>query len=86
MERISEIKEELKKGNVIYGFRKCLKYLKLKEPKLVIVTRDIPENMKGDILSSVMDKSKVIETEMNSIELGIALGKPFPISVLVVRK
>lgn len=86
MEILNKIKEELKKGNVIYGFRRCLKYLKLNQPELVILAKNIPENMKEDIFSLVDDKKRVIELEINSINLGNALGKPFSISVLVIKK
>jgi len=86
MEIISEIKEEIKKGKAIYGFRKCLKYLKLNDPKLVIIAKNIPENMKNDIFSAVEDKKKIVQVDMSSIELGVSLGKPFPISVVVVKK
>ena len=83
---ISEIKEAMEKDKVIYGFRKCIKYLKFNEPKLVIVAKSLPEEMKKDILDEVKEKSKVIEVNMNAIELGLSLGKPFPISVVVIKK
>lgn len=86
MEIINKVKEEMQKGNVIYGFRKCLKYLKLNEPKYVIIANNIPENMKKDIIDAVDDKSKIVETNLSSIELGRSLGKPFSISVIVIKK
>ncbi|MEM5821064.1 MAG: ribosomal L7Ae/L30e/S12e/Gadd45 family protein [Candidatus Aenigmatarchaeota archaeon] len=86
MEIINKVKEEMQKGNVIYGFRKCLKYLKLNEPKYVIIANNIPENMKKDIIDSVDDKNKIVEVNLSSIELGRSLGKPFPISVAVIKK
>ncbi|MEM5830245.1 MAG: ribosomal L7Ae/L30e/S12e/Gadd45 family protein [Candidatus Aenigmatarchaeota archaeon] len=86
MEIINKVKEEMQKGNVIYGFRKCLKYLKLNEPKYVIIANNIPENMKKDIIDAVDDKSKIVEANLSSIELGRFLGKPFSISVIVIKK
>jgi len=86
MEIINEIKSALEKNKVIYGYRKCLKYLKLNEPKLVIIAKNMPEEMKKDIISEVKDRTKIVEVEKSSIELGMSLGKPFPISVIVIKK
>jgi len=86
MNIINEIKEAMEKKKVIYGFRKCIKYLKFNEPKLVIVAKSLPEEMKKDIIDEVKETSKIVEVDMNAIELGLSLGKPFPISVVVIKK
>ena len=39
-----EIKKALKKGNVIIGFKKSLKYIKTKKPKLVVIAGNIQDD------------------------------------------
>ena len=83
---IKEVKEKLKKGKVILGYRKSLKYLKLNKPKFVIVAENAPEEIKKDIFFVLTDKNKLKVFKGTSIELGTLCGKPFPVSVLVVKE
>jgi large subunit ribosomal protein L30e len=80
------IKEAFENKKVIYGYRKAYRYLKNYEPKMVIIAKNMREDLKNDIISAVKDKSLIKEFNGSSIELGILCGKPFPISVIVIKK
>jgi large subunit ribosomal protein L30e len=80
------IKEAFENKKVIYGYRKAYKYLKNYEPKLVIIAKNMREDLKNDIIASVKNKNLIKEFNGSSRELGILCGKPFPISVIVIKK
>ncbi len=80
----SEIKDLIEKGKAIYGMRKCLKYLKMNEPKKVIIASNIPENLKNDIYSLVNPK-KIEIFEGTSLEMGKAIGKPYSVCIIVIK-
>ncbi|MEM0480707.1 MAG: ribosomal L7Ae/L30e/S12e/Gadd45 family protein [Candidatus Aenigmatarchaeota archaeon] len=79
------VKEAIKENKAIYGYRKAYKYLKNYEPKLVIIAKNMREDLKNDIISAVRNKNLIKEFNGTSIELGILCGKPFPISVIVIK-
>jgi len=81
-----EIRSALTKGDVIIGYRKSIKYLKSKTPKLVVIANNIPEDMKKEIQDILSVSGTKLETfERDSVSLGVLCGKPFPISVLVIK-
>lgn len=82
-----EIKKAIKKKNVIIGFKKSLKYMKINKPKLVVIAKNIQEDRKKEIeYLAKIGKFKVKIFDGTSKELGIVCGKPFPISTLVIKK
>ncbi len=81
-----ELKDALKEGKAILGFRKSLKYLKTNKPKLVIIAENIPERYKIQILHNAkISKVKVKIFKGSSKELGVLCGKPFPVSTVVIK-
>ena len=84
VERI--IKDALRSNKAILGYRESLKFLKLNKPKLVIVAENLPAERKKEIehLCKV-SKIKLRTFKGSSKELGIICGKPFPVSVLVIK-
>ena len=84
VERI--VRNALKKGSAILGFKESLKFLKLNKAKLVIIAENIPERMKGDIEHLCkLSKTKIKIFEGTSKELGVICGKPYPISTIVIK-
>ena len=81
------IKDAVRKGNVIIGYKKSIKFLKLNKPKMIVIASNIPENIKKEIehhceLANV--KLKVFKG--SSRDLGIVCGKPYPISTLIIKR
>ena len=82
-----EIKKAVKERKAILGFRKSLKYIKTKKPKLIVISENIPEDRKKEIeYLAKLEKVKVEVFKGTSKELGIVCGKPFPVSILVIQK
>ena len=82
-----EIQDALKKGKVILGFRKSIRYIKMYKPKLVVVANNIPESMKREIkYNTKIGKIKMKVFKGSSKKLGIICGKPFPVSTLVIKE
>lgn len=68
-------------GKVTIGKKETLKQLKKKKVKLVIVSRNCPEDDLTDMRSF---KVPVFTFKGNNAELGAASGKPFSISTIGV--
>lgn len=83
---IKEIKTKIRENKVIFGYRECLKYLKLHKPKIVVIAENAPEKIKKDIFFALDDKNKLRIFKGSSIELGTLCGKPFPITTLVIKE
>lgn len=83
---LNQLKDALKKKNVIIGSKRTIKYLKLGNVKLVIVAQNCPENIKKDInYYEKMSNLKVEEFNGTAKQLGIFCGKPFPIATLGIK-
>ena len=84
VERI--VKNALKKGSAILGFKESIKFLKINKAKLVIIAENMPEEMKKDIDHLCkLSKTKIRVFEGTSRELGVVCGKPYPISTIVIK-
>lgn len=68
-------------GKVTVGIKETIKQLKKKKVKLVIVSRNCPENDLEEIKGY---KVPVYKFRGNNAELGAASGKPFSISTMGV--
>ena len=86
MTLVNEINEAMKADKTIIGARESIKFLKTGSPKKIVFAKNVPENLRKEIERS--SKVSGAETEMyegSSKELGVACGKPFPISVLIIK-
>jgi large subunit ribosomal protein L30e len=84
VERI--IKDALKENKAILGYRESIKFLKLNKPKLVIIAENLPDERKKEIEHLCkISKVKLKIFKGSSKELGIICGKPFSVSVLVIK-
>jgi large subunit ribosomal protein L30e len=80
------IQAALKAGNVVLGHKESIKFIKLNTPKLIVLARNIPENMRKDIEHNARVGNMKIEVfDGNSKELGVVCGKPFPVTTLVIK-
>lgn len=83
---IKEIKDAIKSGKIVIGYRKSIKFIKNNKPKVVIIANNIPEKMREEIQNHV----KVFGLNLkifdgSSKELGIVCGKPYPVTTLVIK-
>jgi len=81
------IQDALKAKKAIVGYRQCIKFIKLDEPKLIVIAKNLPESMRKEIEHN----AKISETSLeifngSSRDLGVVCGKPYPVSTVVIKK
>lgn len=80
------IKESLARGEVVIGSNKCKKIVKTGKPKLVVLAKNAPEDLSKEIrYNAKVSGIKVEVFDGTSRELGILCGRPYPISILVIK-
>lgn len=81
-----EIQSAVKSENAIIGLRESMRALKTGSAKSVIVANNIPEEIDSEIKHNAeMAKIKIETFDGSSKDLGTACGKPFPVSVMVIK-
>jgi len=86
MTLIEEIQTAIKSEKTIFGYRESIKFIKVDTPELVIIAKNIPDNMKKEIEHSAkISKVKVEVFDGTSKELGVVCGKPFPITTITIK-
>ncbi len=81
-----EIQSAVKRGKAVLGYRESVRFLKTNRPQAVVVA----QNVAGSIRNEIEHNAKVSNVKFeifdgNSRELGIACGKPFPVSVIAIE-
>ena len=88
---LSDVNRELQKvlnnGNVLIGSKETIKALMRKEAKIIIHASNCPEKIKRAFEDT--DKEEygdltIYEYPANSLEFGLACGKPYPIASLCI--
>lgn len=80
-----EIRQALATGEVILGTDRSMEALKLGRAKLVILASNCPAEVREDVkYYSKLSGAVVHDYGGDSVELGLACGKPFMVSVMVV--
>ncbi|MGC9010044.1 MAG: 50S ribosomal protein L30e [Sulfolobales archaeon] len=75
------LREIIKTGKVVIGFRKTIKYVKTGRLKAVVVARNIPREMFSEIIyNAKLSEIPAIIYEGGSMDLGASIGRPFPVS------
>jgi len=83
---VQELRTALNNKNVIIGTKRTIKYLKIKNVKLVILANNCPENIKKDIEHYAnLSEVKVETFDGTGKQLGIFCGKPFSITALAIK-
>jgi len=86
MDIIAQIQSAVKANNVIIGHKKSVEYIKNNSPELVVIANNIEEDKKRELEHDAKISGVRVEVfEGSSKDLGIICGKPFPISVLVIK-
>ncbi len=81
------VQDALKANKVIIGHNESIKFIKINVPKLIVIANNMDEKMRGEIEQNA--KVAKIPVEIfsgSSKELGVVCGKPFPVSVLVIKR
>jgi len=86
MNLLETVQDALKSKNVIIGYRKSIKFIKLNKPKLIVMANNTPKKIKKEIeYNAKISGVKVEVINSNSKELGVVCGKPFPVTTLVIK-
>jgi large subunit ribosomal protein L30e len=81
------LKDEIKKGNVVLGGKQVLKGIKSGSFKNIIIANNCPEQMKEQIEHyAKISEMSIEESENTGKQLGISCGKPFGVAVIGVKK
>jgi len=73
-------------GKVTVGFKEAFEALRGGKAKLVIVAKNLPEELKGKLERvAKLAETPILESEVSSLDLGAACGKPYTVSVLAIR-
>ena len=81
------IKEKLKEDKVVMGFKSVIKILKKGNPRMIVLANNIPvENKNIVIHNAQISNVEIKEYPDDSVNLGLVCGKPFPISVLAIKR
>jgi len=87
MELEKLIKEKIKQGKVVIGYKTVIKSLKGARPELVVLAANTPDDKKKMIeLNAKISKVQVKEYPKDGVDLGLLCGKPFPVSVLAIKR
>lgn len=80
-----ELREVEKTGAVVLGSNETLKEIKSSRSKLVVITPNCPDSVRSDIVRNAEIKNIPLHFyEGDSEDLGLALGKPFLVSVATI--
>ncbi len=85
--KMEDLKALIKEGKAIVGTDESIKNLKQGNVKKVFITSNCPQKTKDQVKKyAKLSNVKVEELEVPNDELGVLCRKPFPISVLAVKK
>ena len=81
------IKTKMKENKVILGYRTVIKYIKNAYPELIVLANNIPEEKRRMIEHNAkIGKVEIKEYPNDGVNLGLVCGKPFPVSVLAIKR
>merc|ERR1712113_350966 len=75
----------VKSGKFKIGYKNTIKQLRSGQSKLILIANNCPAIRKTELeYYAMLAKSDVHSFEGNIVELGTALGKPFPVAAMVI--
>lgn len=81
-----EIQSAIKSGNAIIGMRESMKHIRNSAPKIIVITENVPATLEKEIKHNAKISNVRLEVfNGSSRDLGTICGKPFPVSVLVIK-
>lgn len=86
MSLVEEIQTAIKSNRIIVGYKESINFVKTNSPKLIVLAKNVPKNIKKEIdRNAKISNSKIEIFDGNSSNLGIICGKPFPVSILIIK-
>lgn len=86
MTLIDNIQDALKSKNIVTGFRESIRYIKMGDAKLIVMSNNLPVKMKKEIEHNAKVSDVKVEIfDGSSMELGVICGRHFPITSLVIK-
>ncbi|MCS7105797.1 MAG: ribosomal L7Ae/L30e/S12e/Gadd45 family protein [Candidatus Aenigmarchaeota archaeon] len=79
------IQDAIKTNKAIVGYRESIKHLKLNRAELIVLAKNSPEKIKKEIEHIAKVENIKLEIVEESKELGVMCGKPFPVTVVVIK-
>ncbi len=84
---IEELRRLVKEKKAIVGSNRTIKLLKLGKIAKVVMARNVPEDIKKDIeYYAKLANAEVVQLEVDNVELGAMVGKPFKVTVIGIPK
>ncbi|MCS7135173.1 MAG: 50S ribosomal protein L30e [Candidatus Aenigmarchaeota archaeon] len=81
------IQDKIKTKEVILGYNRVMKQLKIGKIKMIVFAKNLPENKKQEIIYNAnLAKVEVKEFDGDNVNLGLTCGKPFSVSVLAIKE
>ncbi len=81
-----DIQAGIKSKNVVIGYNESIQYMRMKTPKIIIITNNLPLSMKREAEHNAkVGKTKLEIFEGTSRELGVVCGKPFPVTTIIIK-
>jgi large subunit ribosomal protein L30e len=82
----TQLKIAIKTGDVYFGYKQTLKASKTGIAKLLILSSNCPLSFKKEIQNiSALSNLPIYNFDRSSIDLGLACGKRFPVSILAIK-
>ena len=83
---ITDVQAAVKEGKIIIGYKKSLEFIRTDSPKLMVMASNIPDRERKQVEHDAkLSGAKIEVFEGSSKELGVICGKPFPITMLVIK-
>jgi large subunit ribosomal protein L30e len=83
---VDEIQSAIKSDKAVFGYRSTIKFIKTDNPRMIVMAKNVPDNMRKEIEHNVKVGGTKLEVfEGSSKELGVICGKPFPISTITLK-
>ncbi len=80
-----ELRNLIKTGKYYLGTKQTLKALKLGKAKLVVMAENTPPDIRRQVeYYAKLSNTPVIVYKGTSVDLGLAIGKPFRVSLIAV--
>ncbi len=84
---IEELRRLVKEKKAIVGTNRTLKLLKLGKIAKVVLAKNVPEDIRKDIeYYAKLANVEVIQLDVENVELGAMVGKPFKVTVIGIPK
>jgi len=81
----NEVRLLIKTGKVVIGAKRSIQAIKLGRAKGVVLVTKLPKHIESDVLYySRIGGIKVIRFNGSSYDLGVAIGKPYPVSTIAI--